>query len=221
MSRKEELLAELDRCVLEMEDEAVTGVAKEYVDAGYDAYEGITDGLSKGMEKAGKLYEDEEYFVPELLICSDAMYNGLDTLKPHLTVSDAQSSKCPVIIGVVEGDTHDIGKNLVKIMLDTAGFEVWDLGRDVPVGTFIEKAKELGSGIICMSTLMTTTMSNMGRVIEALKQEGIRDRFGVMVGGGPLSKAYADKIGADIYTANAAEAAKAAKMLAEKIKLTA
>ncbi len=217
MSRKEELLAELDRCVLEMEDEAVTGVAQEYVEEGYDAYEGITEGLSKGMEKAGQLYEEEEYFVPELLICSDAMYNGLDVLKPHLKVSADQGSKCPVIIGVVEGDTHDIGKNLVKIMMDTAGFEVFDLGRDVAVETFVEKAKEIGHGIICMSTLMTTTMNNMSRVIEALKEQGLRERFAVMVGGGPLSKSFADKIGADLYTANAAEAAKEAKKLAERL----
>lgn len=213
MSDKEKLLAELDRCVLEMEDEAVVDVAKEYVDAGYDAYDGITQGLSRGMEKAGQLYEEEEYFVPELLICSDAMYNGMDVLKPHLK-SESIRHKCPVIIGVVEGDTHDIGKNLVKIMMDTAGFEVYDLGRDVAVETFVEKAKEVKRGLVCMSTLMTTTMANMGRVIEGLEKAGIRDDFKVMVGGGPLSQSFADKIGADIYTSNAAEAAKVAQSVA-------
>lgn len=214
MSDKEKLLAELDRCVLEMEDEAVVDVAREYVSAGHDAYDGITEGLSRGMEKAGQLYEEEEYFVPELLICSDAMYNGLDILKPHLKTENS-GKKCPVIIGVVEGDTHDIGKNLVKIMMDTAGFEVYDLGRDVPVTEFVEKAKEVKFGLVCMSTLMTTTMANMGRVIEGLKEAGIRDNFKIMVGGGPLSKSYADKIGADVYTANAAEAAKVAQKIAE------
>lgn len=213
MNEKEKLLAELSRCVLEMEDEAVVDVAQSYVDAGHDAYDGITEGLSKGMEQAGQLYEEEEYFVPELLICSDAMYNGMDVLKPHLK-ADAAGSKCPVIIGVVEGDTHDIGKNLVKIMMDTAGFEVHDLGRDVPVAEFVETAKSVGYGLVCMSTLMTTTMANMGRVIEGLKEAGIRDNFKVMVGGGPLSKSFADKIGADAYTANAAEAAKVAQEIA-------
>ena len=213
MTDKEKLLAELSRCVLEMEDEAVVDVAQAYVDAGHDAYDGITEGLSRGMEQAGQLYEEEEYFVPELLICSDAMYNGMDVLKPHLK-ADAAGSKCPVIIGVVEGDTHDIGKNLVKIMMDTAGFEVYDLGRDVPVAEFVEKAKSVGYGLVCMSTLMTTTMANMGRVIEGLKEAGIRDHFKVMVGGGPLSKSFADKIGADVYTANAAEAAKVAQEIA-------
>lgn len=216
MSDKEKLLAELDRCVLEMEDEAVVDVAKEYIGEGYDAYEGITEGLAKGMEKAGDLYEEEEYFVPELLICSDAMYNGLDVLKPHL-VKDDSKSKCAAIIGVVEGDTHDIGKNLVRIMMETAGFEVHDLGRDVPVAEYIAKAKELGRGLVCMSTLMTTTMNNMEKVIIGLKEAGIRDNFKVMVGGGPLSKSYADKIGADAYTSNAAEAAKRAQELAAEL----
>ena len=216
MSNKEELLAELDRCVLEMEDEAVVDVAQAYIDAGFDAYEGITEGLAKGMEKAGQLYEEEEYFVPELLICSDAMYNGMDIMKPHLKINDAQN-KCAVIIGVVEGDTHDIGKNLVKIMQETSGFEMYDLGRDVPVSAFIAKAKELGRGLICLSTLMTTTMANMEKVIIALKEEGIRENFKVMVGGGPVSKAFADRIGADAYSANAAEAAKTAQLLAAEL----
>lgn len=210
MEEKEKLLQEMARCVLEMEDEAVVDVTQAYVDNHFDAYEGITEGLSKGMEKAGQLYEEEEYFVPELLICSDAMYNGLDILKPHLK-RDSTKQGCKAIIGVVEGDTHDIGKNLVKTMLETAGFDVIDLGRDVPVSEFISKAKEIGSGLVCMSTLMTTTMANMQKVIEQLKNEGIRDSFKIMVGGGPISQAFAEKIGADAYTSNAAEAAKRAQ----------
>lgn len=213
MADKEKLLAELDRCVLEMEDEIVAGVAEEYVAAGFDAYEGIVDGLAKGMDKAGKRYDEEEYFVPELLVCSAAMYNGLDVLKSHLK-PESNGSKCPAIIGVVEGDTHDIGKNLVKIMLETAGFQVCDLGRDVPVAEFVKKAKEVGKGLVCMSTLMTTTMNNMGRVVKLLEEEGIRQSFKIMIGGGPLSQSFADKIGADAYTDNAAEAAEKAQELA-------
>ncbi|TQQ85840.1 cobalamin-binding protein [Peptacetobacter hominis] len=217
MDNKERLLAELDRCVLEMEDEDVIDVAREYVKSGYDAYDGITDGLAKGMEKAGDLFEEEEYFVPELLICSDAMYNGLEELKPYLKQNTSEE-KCNIIIGVVEGDTHDIGKNLVKIMMETAGFKVYDLGRDVAVESFIEKVRELGSGIVCMSTLMTTTMPNMSKVIDALEEEGLRDYVKIMVGGGPLSRSYAERIGADAYTSNAAEAAKKAKELADELK---
>lgn len=168
------------------------------------------------MEKAGKLYEEEEYFVPELLICSDAMYNGLEVMKPYLK-PNATEHKCPVVIGVVEGDTHDIGKNLVRIMMETAGFDVYDLGRDVAVEDFVGKVKEIGGGIVCMSTLMTTTMSNMQRIIEGLQAAGIRDKVKVMIGGGPLSQSYADKIGADAYTSNVAEAAKKAQELAQRL----
>ena len=207
---KEKLLAELDRCVLEMEDEAVTGVAQEYIDNGYDAYEGIVNGLSRGMEKAGELYEQEEYFVPELLICSDAMYNGLDVLRPHLP-KDASRGSVAVVIGVVQGDTHDIGKNLVKIMLEAAGFQVYDLGRDVEPRAFVEKAKEVGARIICLSTLMTTTMHNMKAVVDLLREEGLQDQIKVMIGGGPVSQAYAAQIGADAYTTDAAAAAGWAK----------
>ena len=207
---KEKLLAELDRCVLEMDDEAVTGVAQEYVDNGYDAYEGIVNGLSRGMEKAGELYEQEEYFVPELLICSDAMYNGLDVLRPHLP-KDASRGSVAVVIGVVQGDTHDIGKNLVKIMLEAAGFQVYDLGRDVEPRAFVEKAKEVGARIICLSTLMTTTMHNMKTVVDLLREESLQDQIKVMIGGGPVSQAYAAQIGADAYTTDAAAAAGWAK----------
>ena len=217
MKKKEELLDELDRCVVEMDDETVSNVAKEYLDSGYEAIDGIRDGLSKGMEKAGKLFEEEEYFVPELLLCSSAMYNGLDVLKQNLKKDDTKNA-IPVIIGVVEGDTHDIGKNLVKIMMEAAGFEIHDLGRDVKVETFIDEAKKYKKGLLCMSTLMTTTMMNMGRVIERLKEEGIRDNFKVMIGGGPISKAFADKIGADSYTENAEKAAEMAKILAKELE---
>lgn len=210
--KKEELLHELERCVLEMEDEAVTDVAREYIDDGYDAYDGIVDGLSEGMRKAGDLYEEEEYFVPELLICSDAMYNGLDVLKPYLP-ADGSKHQGNVVIGVVEGDTHDIGKNLVKTMMETAGFTVYDLGRDVKVETFVEKAKEVDATIVCMSTLMTTTMPNMKRVIDLLREEGLLGKVKVMIGGGPISQSFADQIGADAYTTNAAEAAKRAQTL--------
>ena len=212
MKTKKELLKELDNCVLEMEDEKVVDVAKEYIEGNHEPLDGITEGLAEGMKKAGDLYDKEEYFVPELLVCSSAMYNGIDILKPHIKKTE-ESNKCHVIIGVVEGDTHDIGKNLVKIMMETQGFEMHDLGRDVPVETFIKEAKKYGSGIICMSTLMTTTMMNMGRVIDRLKEEGIRENFKIMIGGGPISQAFADKIGADLYTTNAAEAAKKAKEL--------
>lgn len=211
---KEELLEKLSECVVEMEDEEVVDVATEYVESGYPALDGIMEGLVDGMNKASDLYDEEEYFVTDLLLCSDAMYSGIDILKPHLPVEENKGKKLKIVIGVVEGDTHDIGKNLVKIMLDTAGFEMYDLGRDVPLDNFVDKAIEVGASLICMSTLMTTTMDGMRIVIEKLKEKGIRDNVKVMVGGSPISQKYANEIGADGYSANAVGAVKLAKRLA-------
>lgn len=216
---KEELLEKLAEDVVEMEDEDVVVTAKEYLDAGYPAMEGLMNGLVKGMSKAGELFDAEEYFVTDVLLCSDAMYAGVDVFKPYLPKEGSGRKVPKAVIGVVEGDTHDIGKNLVKILMDTNGFEMFDLGRDVPLERFVDKAEEVGADIIAMSTLMTTTMGGMRRVIEILKERGIRDKYTVMVGGSPISQKFADEIGADIYTANAVEAAAAAKRavcLAEK-----
>jgi len=211
---KEELLEKLSECVVEMEDEEVVDVANEYIESGYPALDGIMEGLVDGMNKASDLYDEEEYFVTDLLLCSDAMYSGIDILKPHLPVEENKGEKIKIVIGVVEGDTHDIGKNLVKIMLDTAGFEMYDLGRDVPLDNFVDKAIEVGASFICMSTLMTTTMDGMRIVIEKLKERGIRDNIKVMIGGSPISQKYANEIGADGYSANAVGAVKLAKKLA-------
>ena len=211
MATKEELIARLAECVLEMEDEEVVDVANEYIEAGYEAYDGIMEGLVAGMNKASDLYDAEEYFVTDVLLCSDAMYAGLDVLRPHLPAVENTGDVKKAVIGVVEGDTHDIGKNLVKIMMDTAGFEMHDLGRDVPLAQFVDKAEEVGADIIAMSTLMTTTMPGMREVVSMLEERGIRGKYKVMVGGSPISQKFCDEISADIYTSNAVEAVKAAK----------
>ena len=211
MATKEELIARLAECVLEMEDEEVVDVANEYIEAGYEAYDGIMEGLVAGMNKASDLYDAEEYFVTDVLLCSDAMYAGLDVLRPHLPAVENTGDVKKAVIGVVEGDTHDIGKNLVKIMMDTAGFEMHDLGRDVPLAQFVDKAEEVGADIIAMSTLLTTTMPGMREVVSMLEERGIRGKYKVMVGGSPISQKFCDEIGADIYTSNAVEAVKAAK----------
>ena len=210
---QEELLAELKNMVVEMEDEDITEVAQEYIDAGYDAHTGILDGLVAGMNVVSELYDEGEYFITDVLIASDAMYNGLDVLRPHLEKKEDDQKAATGIIGVVEGDTHDIGKNLVKIMMETAGFKMIDLGRDVPLAQFVDAAQEADADFICMSTLMTTTMSGMQSVIEHLQEAGLRDKVKVMIGGGPISSKFAEQIGADAYTANAVEAAKRAKEL--------
>lgn len=210
---KEELLKRLSNAVVEMEEEEVICACNEYVKAGYSAFDGIMEGLVDGMNRASQLYEDEEYFVTDILLCSDAMYEGLAILTPHLSLDEAAAEKPKGVIGVVEGDTHDIGKNLVKIMLETAGFEMFDLGRDVPLQNFVSKAKEVNASLVCMSTLMTTTMGGMSTVIQLLKEAGIREEVKVIIGGGPISKKFSDKIGADGYSANAVEAVKLAKTL--------
>lgn len=212
MKSQEEFLQALSDCVVNMEDESAGPVAEEYIAAGYSALDGILKGLVDGMQKAADLYEQEEYFIPELLLCSDAMYNGLDVLRPHLDKSDSQQ-KHKIVIGVIQGDTHDIGKNLVRIMLESAGYEMHDLGRDVVLQRFIDKAKEINADVIAISTLMSTTMPRMGQVIEMLEAEGIRNRIKVIIGGAPISLAFARKIGADGYAANAVDAVKVVNRL--------
>jgi len=209
---KKRLFQELSDAVVDMDEEKAVTVANEVVALGGDAYQAIEQGLSSGMERAGQLFDEEEYFIPELLMCSDAMYAGMDVLKPHLRL-DGVAEKHKVVIGVIEGDTHDIGKNLVKIMLETSGFDVVDLGRDIAPARFVATAKEIGAKIIALSTLMTTTMDGMAAVIRQLDEEGIRDRFKVIVGGGPLSQGFADRIGADGYAVNAADAIRLARSL--------
>jgi corrinoid protein of di/trimethylamine methyltransferase len=207
-----EIYQQLADAVVDMDEEQAVAHAHRVVEQDYNPYAAIEQGLSKGMERAGELFEEEEYFIPELLMCSDAMYAGLDVLRPHLRADEA-GKKGRVVIGVVEGDTHDIGKNLVKIMLETAGFEVTDLGRDIPPAQFVETAKAQQADIIALSTLMTTTMDGMAEVIRILQREELRGQFKVIVGGGPISQAFADRIGADGYAVNAAEAAKLATRL--------
>jgi corrinoid protein of di/trimethylamine methyltransferase len=201
----EDLYKQLADSVVDMDEEESVRLSKQAVSDEVDAYEAIDKGLAKGMEQAGKLFEEEEYFVPEIIICSDAMNAGIEILKPHLKAGSAVV-RHRAVIGVIEGDTHDIGKNLVRIMLESAGFDIFDLGRDVPPQVFVDKALENQAELILMSSLMTTTMDAMEEVIKILKTRGIREKFRVAVGGGPISQAFADRIGADGYSKNAAEA---------------
>lgn len=211
---KSDILHDLSQAVIDMDIARASRAAAEALRSKIDPYEAIMDGLAKGMERVNELFENEEYFVPEILLCADAMYAGIEVLRPYLSKEDAWNKK-KVVIGVVKGDTHDIGKNLVKIMLDNAGFEMHDLGRNVPYVKFVDTAGELNADLVCLSTLMTTTMDGMQVVIEDLKKAGIASR--VMVGGGPISPGFARNIGADGYAKNAAEAVKVAKGLFQDI----
>lgn len=212
---KQKLLEQLADSVVNMDEELTVEHARKYIENGFNSGEGINLGLALGMDRAGELYEAEEYFIPELLMCSDAMYAGLEVLRSHLK-QDKLGEKHSVVIGVVEGDTHDIGKNLVKIMLETLGFDVVDLGRDVPPADFVEKAKEIEADIIALSTLMTTTMEGMQEVMKLLEKDKLRDKIKVMIGGGPISKSFANKIGA-YYAEDASKAAKLAQDLIKEV----
>jgi len=208
-----DLYQSLSDAVVGMDEDGVRALANAAVERGVDAYTAIDRGLVDGMSRAGVLFETEEYFIPELLLCADAMYAGLDILRPHIVRASTRARQ-RVVIGVVEGDTHDIGKNLVKIMLDASGFEVIDLGRDVPPQRFVDEAVAQGAEVIALSTLMTTTMDAMAEVVTLLRDAGLRDRFRVVVGGGPISQKFSDRIGADGYSASAPGAVKLVKQLA-------
>lgn len=211
------ILNSLAKAVIEMDTDAARKLAGEAIRLGIDPYMAIMDGLAKGMDKVNELYEDEEYFVPELLVCADAMYAGIEVLRAHMPKEDPHSKK-KIVIGVMKGDTHDIGKNLVKIMLDNAGFEMHDMGRDVSYAKFVDTAGEIKADVVCLSTLMTTTMDGMQVVIEDLKKAGINSK--VLIGGGPISPSFAKNIGADGYAKNAAEAVKVVKGVLQGIPLS-
>lgn len=210
--KEEKLFEEISEAVIEMEDDLVAELCNRSLELSIPADKTISKGLVVGMDKVGQLYEENEYFLPEVLTCSDTLNIGLDILKPHIKV-DVTANPIKVVIGVVEGDTHDIGKNLVKIMTESAGIEVYDLGRDVPLKNFITVAEEVGANFICMSILITTTMMGMKSVIDMLKENNIRDKYKVMIGGGPISQRFADEIGADAYTVDANEAVKRIKLM--------
>jgi dimethylamine corrinoid protein len=211
---KSDIIYRLTQAVIDMDATRAAEAAVAVIQHNIDPYEAIIEGLAKGMDKVNELFESEEYFVPEILLCADAMNAGIEVLRPYLS-KEMTWNKKKVVIGVVKGDTHDIGKNLVKIMLDNAGFEIHDLGRNVPYAKFVDTAGELKADLVCLSTLMTTTMDGMQAVIEDLKKAGITSR--VMVGGGPISPGFAKNIGADGYAKNAAEAVKVAKGLFQEI----
>jgi len=169
----------------------------------------LKKGMMGAMAEVGQLFEDGEYFVPELLVAARAMQGGLQILKPFL-VAEAVEPIGKVVTGTVKGDMHDIGKNLVGIMMEGVGFEIVDMGTDVSPEKFVEAVKESGAQVVALSALLTTTMVNMPKTIEAFEEAGLRDKVKIMVGGAPVTEEYAKKIGADGYAPDASQAAKAA-----------
>lgn len=187
----------------------VKELVQQAIDEGLPAQQILEEGLLSGMNVIGEKFKNNEIFVPEVLVAARAMNMGAGLLKPLLAQGEAQSSG-RVCIGTVKGDLHDIGKNLVKMMMEGKGLEVVDLGTDVAPETFVKTAQEQNCQIICCSALLTTTMSVMEDVVKAAQEAGIRGKVKIMVGGAPVTQAFCDQIGADIYTSDAASAADAA-----------
>ena len=211
--RRESLLKEIHDAVVAFDEVKTAGLCRNLLEEGIDPYDGLMCGLASGMDTVGGLYERKEYFVPELLLCSDALYAGLDILKPHIKVNQREKQAGKIVMGVVEGDIHDIGKNLLKTMFEAAGWEIFDLGKDVKLERFVEEHQRTNADVVALSALMTTSMLAMPKVIGMLRE---RDRdVKIMVGGAPLSKAIAAQYGADGYAPDAVSAVEeAAKLIA-------
>ncbi len=191
---------------------AVEELVQKALDGGVPVRDILEKGLLAGMGVVGEKFRNNEVFVPEVLVAARAMNKGVALLKPHFAASGV-ASRGRVCIGTVQGDLHDIGKNLVKMMLEGKSFEVIDLGTDVAPDAFIRAAKEQGCRILCLSALLTTTMGGMAEVVKAAQAAGIRDSVKIMVGGAPVTDAYRAEIGADAYAPDAASAAEAAVRL--------
>jgi trimethylamine corrinoid protein len=212
MSREDLIKAAIE-AVIKGDEEAAVGVANKVIAEGLNPLEIISDGFAKGMITVGDLFAKEEYALPEVLLSAGAMQDAMDLLDPHIPRQDVKKKMGVVVIGTVQGDIHEIGKRIVGTMLEVYGFEVHDLGADVPIETFIEKAKELKADIVATSALMTTTMTRQKKLEEALKEAGIRDSVKTMVGGAAVTKEWADLIGADGYGQDVTDAVEAAKQL--------
>jgi len=209
--KQDEILNQLSEGVVQFDEDQVIRASRRALDEGIDALTAIVEGLSRGMETVGDLFQRKKYFVPEVLMCADALNAGLDILKPHLKADGAATKKRRVVIGTIEGDIHEIGKSLVALMLDISGFEVRDLGVDVSLERFLSEHREQRSDIIAISALMSTTMLRMRDFIEGIKEADPEAL--TMVGGAPLSAEIARGFGADGYAEDARGAVIEAKRI--------
>lgn len=198
--------------VLNGDQKGSVAATQEALAAGADPMDLVTNYMIPAMDEVGRLFECEEYFVPELLLSGRAMKGSLEILRPLLAASGAQPAG-RVVIGTVKGDLHDIGKNLVASMLEGGGFDVLDLGADVAPEKFIDAVRERNANIVCLSALLTVTMPSMRTTIDALNRAGVRQQVKIMVGGAPVTQQYAQEIGADGYSENATSAVALARQL--------
>ena len=212
------LLEEIYEAILSFDEDAVYAAVKKALDAKIDPVLIIQESITKALKEIGDKYEKGEFFLMHLIAAGEATKKVIDELiKPALEKKKSKGNYLgKIVLGTVEGDIHDIGKNIVATMLLMAGFEVYDLGKDVPPSEFVKKAKEVNADIIGLSALLSTTLQNQKKVIELLKKEGIRDKFKVIVGGAPASEEWAKEIGADGYAPDAIKAIELAKKLIKK-----
>ena len=204
--------SELTEALIKGDEAKVIELTRKAMDAGTPAGEILKAGLIVGMDVVGEKMENEEMFIPEVLMSAKSMGAAVEILKPHLSAEDA-ASKGVVVIGTVKGDLHDIGKNLVAMMLESAGLDVHNVGVDIGPEQFVSAIKEKNANLVCLSALLTTTMPMMKSTVEALVESGVRDSVKVLVGGAPVTQGFADDIGADGYAPDAGSAAKLAKSL--------
>ncbi len=202
----EDIIAKLMQAVIDGEPEDAAALAQQALDQGLDPLTCINNGLTKGIQHVGELFANGEYYLPELIIGGDAMKEALAILEPALVGGQEREVAGRVVLGTVEGDLHEIGKTLVGTMLTANGFQVFDIGVDKPAADFIAAIKENNANLVGASALLTTTMLQQEKLIEALKEAGLRDQVKVMVGGAPVTQSWADKIGADAYAEDAISA---------------
>lgn len=208
------IIEEIFEGVVNGQSPVVQQKVQQALEDGVKPAEILNLGMIAAMAEVGKRFEEGEYFVPEMLIAARAMQTGMALLKPHLQQAEVKS-RGKVVIGTVKGDLHDIGKNLVGMMLEGAGFEVIDLGTDVSPEKFVAAAREFHGEVVAMSALLTTTMPNMKTTIEALQAAGLREQVKVLVGGAPVTERYAEQVGADGYAPDASRAVAVAKLIIE------
>jgi 5-methyltetrahydrofolate--homocysteine methyltransferase len=209
------VLQELFDAIVNGKNKVVPDKVNAALEAGIPVATIVNEAMIDAMAEVGRRFECGDYFVPEMLIAARAMQTGMGVLKPYLAQSDIKSAGT-VVIGTVKGDLHDIGKNLVSVMLEGAGFKIVDLGTDISAEKFVEAVRTIQPDILAMSALLTTTMPNIKTVIEALEAAGVRQQVKILVGGAPVTQSYADSIGADGYSPDASRAVGTAKALAGK-----
>lgn len=210
---KEALIKEAKQAVIDGDEEAAVAMAKKVIEQGINPVEIINEGLTPGMTFVGDGFANEEIPLPGVLVAAEAMTKAIEIMEPHIPAEASGEKTGVVVIGTIEGDIHDIGKRIVATMLRVYGFEVHDLGRDVPIDDFVKKVGETGADIVGSSTLMTTTMAGQKMLEEKLQKAGVRDKVKTMIGGAACTQEWADKIGADCYAEDANEAVLKAKEL--------